>query len=128
MMRTLLAVLALAVPLALQAADPEASAVQVHRVNFEKFAAAPTVVRAGNGSGTVVKSEGGRSWVLTNRHVAPSNGAHFFVLVGDRSYPAEWLAADPGHDLALLVIAAELPAVTLADKAPATGTAVRQFG
>jgi S1-C subfamily serine protease len=121
-----LALLLLAGPLY---AAPEDSAVQVYFMKFQKD---PDSGRAGVvggwGSGTVIKSDRGRSWVLTNRHVAPGKGGTPFVLHRDHSYPAVWIAADDRYDLALVRIDATLPVVDLADDEPEPGTVLRQWG
>lgn len=100
-------------------AGPEESAVRVRH-----FAGGSI----GSGSGTVVRSDKGGSLVLTNQHVAPSPGQRIAVEVGDKAYPATWLAADEGIDLAVLRVDAALPAVELADAEPAPGTRLRQWG
>jgi S1-C subfamily serine protease len=110
-------------------AGPEESAVQVYFMQFQKDQGTGRAdVVGGWGSGTVIKSEHGKSWVLTNRHVAPGKGGTPFVLKGDVSYPAVWIAADERYDLALVRVDAELPAVALADQEPAEGTLLRQWG
>jgi S1-C subfamily serine protease len=123
---TALALLLLAGPLY---AGPEESAVQVYFMKFQKESGSGRAeVVGGWGSGTVVKSARGRSWVLTNRHVAPGKGGTPFVLHNDVSYPAVWVAADDRYDLALVRVDADFPAVSLADEEPTAGTLLRQWG
>jgi len=112
----------------LGAADPEKSAVKISYVVFENNNEGVSEATLGWGSGTVVHSAGGKSLVLTNRHVCPNGSGHPFVLVGTKSYPAEWIAADEIADLALVRVPIELPAVELADAEPDEGTTLRQWG
>src|SRR5262245_35350730 len=109
----------------LGAADPEKSAVKISYVVFENNNEGVSEATLGWGSGTVVHSAGGKSLVLTNRHVCPNGSGHPFVLVGTKSYPAEWIAADEIADLALVRVPIELPAVELADAEPDEGTTLR---
>jgi S1-C subfamily serine protease len=81
-----------------------------------------------SGSGTVVGRSAGRSLVLTNRHVCPAASAGLAVHLDGKDYAAEWVGADPADDLALLSVAADLPAAELADAPPAAGTELRQWG
>jgi S1-C subfamily serine protease len=115
-----------AAPLA--AAEPEKSAVKISFVTFGESGSGVSEVTCGWGSGTVIQSGGGKSLVLTNRHVCPHGGGHPFVVVGNKTYSAEWIAADPGPDLALIRVPVELPAVELADADPEEGTMLRQWG
>jgi S1-C subfamily serine protease len=110
------------------AAEPDKSAVKVTFVVFEENASGTSEATLGWGSGTVVHSASGKSLVLTNRHVCPNGTGHPFVLVGNKSYRAEWIAADDTVDLALLRVSVELPAVELAASEPVKGTTVRQWG
>ena len=101
-------------------AGPEESAVQVKHY-------AGGVIECG--SGTVVKSAKGQgSDILTNWHVAHDAGERLEVIAGEKVYPAKWLKAHSGIDLALLHIDAELPAVALADQSPPPGVRLHQWG
>jgi hypothetical protein len=80
------------------------------------------------GSGTVVRSEGTKSWVLTNWHVASDPGERVTVELAGKVYGATWLRADSGIDLALLRVDASLPPALLASTHPAPGVRLRQFG
>jgi S1-C subfamily serine protease len=102
-------------PAGLSAADPRESAVQVTGPGF-------------SGSGTVVSRSAGRSLVLTNRHVCPAAGPGLAIRHNGKAYPAEWVGADPADDLALLSVAADLPAAELAPGLPPKGTTLRQWG
>lgn len=126
-MRTLLAVLALAVPLALQAADPHLSAVQVYHLRFHHQPDGRTSTDGGWGSGTVVGLSGGSAYVLTNHHVVRGDGIAF-ALRGKQVEKAEVVAKSDQYDLALLKVKADWPAVELADGDPAIGTQLRQWG
>jgi S1-C subfamily serine protease len=120
--------LALLAATPLSAAEPEKSAVKISYVVFENNAEGVSEATLGWGSGTAVQSSGGKSLILTNRHVCPNASGHPFVLVGTKSYPAEWVAADDVADLALVRVPVELPAVELADVEPEEGTTLRQWG
>lgn len=80
------------------------------------------------GSGTVVACEGGRSLVLTNRHVVPSARYGVRVECEGKSHPVTFYAPAAVGDLALLAVEAELPAAELADAEPPPGAEVRQWG
>jgi S1-C subfamily serine protease len=121
-------VLALFVATPVFAAEPEKSAVKVSFVVFESNANGASEATLGWGSGTVVHSASGKSLVLTNRHVCPHGNGHPFVIVGEKSYAAEWVAADDTVDLALVRVSVALPAVELAESEPLKGTTVRQWG
>lgn len=100
--------------------------------------------RSAGGTGTVIASEDGRSLVLTNAHVVES-AAHPITVTywcdgKPWTQPATYLggsavstvSADTisvhGPDLALISIAADLPAVEVAESIPAEGEAVSLFG
>lgn len=100
-------------------ADPSASCGKV---------SVPDGRSVASGSGTVVACEGGRSLVLTNRHVCPRLGAGKSFEVGGRRYPAFCCCVDSRADLALLIVDADLPACSLAKAAPDAGTPTVQFG
>jgi S1-C subfamily serine protease len=80
------------------------------------------------GSGTVIKSAGGRCWVLTCRHCAGRNAGTFRVLTPDADYKAEWVAADGWADLAVLRIKATLPAAEVATDDPPAGSQLYAYG
>jgi len=122
----LIVFLVAAAPLA--AAEPEKSAVKISFVTFGANTEGVSEVTCGWGSGTVIQASGGKSLVLTNRHVCPHGSGHPFVVIGDKTYPAEWIGADPGPDLALIRVPVELPAVELAESDPEEGTTLRQWG
>ena len=132
----LLVALVLAAPLA---AAPAESLVQVSRTADEitgvriKVGILPIVLPVVErikhlGSGTVIRSEGGRSWVLTCWHVCPNKFGECRVITPDADYRAEWVAVDDYADLALLVIKASLPAAELADEWPRPGKPVYIYG
>ena len=59
-------------------------------------------IDVGGGSGFIVDSSG---IVLTNRHVVNDPGAEYVVIIGDdEKCPAQVLARDPIHDVAILKI------------------------
>lgn len=131
-MRYVLAVLA-ALWLATAALAQQASSVHVLRDEGGGVGTA--------GTGTVIACEDGRSLVLTAAHVVPDGAKPLaVVLPGGRRTAATYLggsavvATGPqsiqvqGPDLAVLSVAAELPAVEVADRPPAVGSRVRQFG
>lgn len=101
-------------------AGPEASACQV-----KHYTRGPEI---DNGSGTVVWSGDGRSFVLTNEHVAPDPGRRCEVVLDGHTHPARWLRSDARADLALLLVDTELPAAEIASEIPARGTTLRQWG
>jgi hypothetical protein len=80
------------------------------------------------GSGTVVACEGGRSLVVTNRHVVPSARYGVRVECQGKTYPVAYYAPAAVGDLALLTVEAELPCAELADAEPPAGAEVRQWG
>lgn len=78
-----------------------------------------TASGGGTGSGSVYKSNGSSSYIITNNHVVNTSGASATIKVelsnGDQ-YPAKIVGQDPGYDLAVLQIQiGNLPAVTLGD-------------
>jgi hypothetical protein len=85
-------------------------------------------LHVGMGTGTVVKSKGGRSLVLTCRHVCPDGDGFIFVVVGEAKYAAEFIAADERADLAVLRVRVELPAAEVAAAAPGEADELRQWG
>jgi S1-C subfamily serine protease len=107
---------------------PESSSVKVVFLRVKDDAAGYTQVGAGMGTGTVIASKGGRSLVLTCRHVVPDPDGTILVKAGASTYGAELLAVDDAADLAVLRVRAELPAVAVADVGPADGADLRQWG
>lgn len=100
-------------------ADPAASAVGVW---------CPTGF---GGSGTCVACDGGKSLVVTNRHVVEGTplGARVAVTTADGTrHGGTLLATDRRADLALVLVDAVLPAAELAAAPPPAGTPVRQWG
>lgn len=88
---------------------------------------------AGCGTGTVVACEGGRSLILTNKHVAESPAADYWVTHAGADgktwqYQCRLTYQSPAYDLAVLETAHELPACVIADAEPEPGAAVRQWG
>ena len=110
------------------AGNPEDSVVKENRTKFFGDRRSETTVKGGWGTGTVVASGGGESLVLTNKHVAPTGDAFYFVLHDGMSYQARWVGADEKADLALLRIDAALPAAALAAAEPKAGAGVRMWG
>ena len=110
--RALACLLFVAAPLV---ADPEVATVQVLREG------------AGGGSGAVFRVEGRTSYVLTNKHVAPTAG-RYKVRAAGKSHDAEWVATSEPSDLALLKVGATLDSLPLADHEPPPGAPVRVFG
>jgi S1-C subfamily serine protease len=110
------------------AGSPADSSVKVIRVRFADNDKRVTEIDGAMGTGTVVASREGRSFVLTCWHVCPSGRGFVFVRVGEVDYPAEWLGADETADLAMLRVRAVLPAVAVADKGPKAGDELRQWG
>lgn len=108
-------------------AGPEHS-VQVVRQTFDRDDKGTLRLRVGMGTGTVVGSKGGRSLVLTCRHVCPDADGFAFVVVGGAQYAAEFLAADDVADLAVLRVRVALPAAEVARSGPAEGDELRQWG
>lgn len=104
---------------AVSAADPAASCGKV---------IVPEGAATACGSGTVVACEGGKSLILTNRHVCPRLGAGKFFECGGHRYAAFCCCLDDRADLALLLVDAELPVCVVAAQLPADGTEVQQFG
>lgn len=90
---------------------------------------AAVLVRAGSaaGSGTCVGTEGGRSFILTNRHVVQA-GSPLSVEWSGGHLPATLVAVDQRADLALLTVEAVLPVAPVAASAPPAGSPVRQWG
>lgn len=102
------------------AGDPSLSAVKVVRSEGGGV--------EGSGSGTVIRSDGARSWVLTNRHVAPDGRHPLAVVVCGTKIPATWVQADDMGDLAVVVVDADLIPAELASDLPPVGAPVRQYG
>ena len=119
-MRSLLVPLAVVVSAAAAPAAPRDSAVRVHRMI--------TSTTADTGSGVVVATADGVSAVVTNQHVCPDGGIGISVEHGGTAYRAEFAGADARHDVAVVLVRAELPPADLADGDAAPGTPVRQFG
>jgi hypothetical protein len=69
------------------------------------------------GSGAVIHSAGGRSFVLTCKHVVEGRGqCKVFLAAGRAEHPAEVIATDARADLALVAVnVAELPRVEVSD-------------
>ena len=71
-------------------------------------------IKIGGGSGFIVSSSG---IILTNRHVVSDPKAEYVVVVNEeQKYPAQVLARDPIHDIAILKIQeVGLPTIALGD-------------
>ena len=68
-----------------------------------------------SGSGTCVRSSGGRCLVLTCEHIARGvRDPQYRVRQGDKSFPAVLVASDRKADAAVILIEAEIPAATIA--------------
>jgi S1-C subfamily serine protease len=101
--------------------NPAAATVTVH---------VPTEGGAGwKGTGTVVWSEGGRSWVVTNYHVVEDNRGTFVVErnIDGKRYPARVLNRSGEGDAVVLEVDTVLPAAVLGTDQTA-GTAVTHYG
>jgi S1-C subfamily serine protease len=120
MMKTLfsMAVLAICATVA-QATDPVKSTVKVVCYRGEV---------TDNGSGTVVYNKGGKSLVLTNRHVCPDGNCEIDVYSKGEIYEARWLGVADRGDLAMLEIDTDLPAAPIARNAPKQGETLRRWG
>lgn len=81
----------------------------------------------GSGSGSAVAVEGGKTLVVTNRHVCPTKGAAWYGY-HDKWHKAEVVAVDSRADLSLLVVEGELDTVVIADEEPRRGEKIRQWG
>lgn len=81
--------------------------------------AVTTASGGGTGSGSIYKSNGNTSYIITNNHVVNTSGAAATIKVelsnGDQ-YPAKIVGQDPGYDLAVLQIQmGNLPVIALGD-------------
>ena len=74
-------------------------------------------VKAGTalGSGFVVASTGGTSFMITNNHVVAGAQAINVLMLDGRHFEAFLQGTDPVGDIAVLKLAASLPAATVAD-------------
>ena len=87
----------------------------------------------GNGSGSIYKSNGTTSWILTNNHVvegAASTGSITIELVDGTQYKGTIVGRDANYDLAVVKISAgNLPTITLGDSTKVSvGDAVLAIG
>lgn len=82
----------------------------------------------GSGSGTVIAHGGGKSAILTCKHVCPTNGEPVNILAGGKTVKARTYRTDQRADLAIVVADAELPACYLARVTPRPGEVLRQWG
>jgi len=78
---------------------------------------APGGIRSNVGSGTVIHSDGARSYILTCKHLTNGPGQWKVILAGSRQeVPAEFIAVDPRADLALIAVRyPQLPRVAVSD-------------
>lgn len=120
-----LALIALAMPLT---AAPQDSAVQIYYMKFRLSDTGESSVVGGWGSGTIVGFDDGKSYVLTNRHVAPEANGIPFVYYGGNWVEAKWVAKDDRLDLALLAANFKGPVAKIAKEEPKVGTKLEQFG
>lgn len=98
----------------------------------------------GYGSGTVIGCKDGKSLILTAAHVCHSASEKFTVTLNKKEYKASYLIGSKvtmkqtkpneieleieGPDIALLVVDAELPVVTLSKKELKKGDRIHQWG
>lgn len=82
------------------------------------------------GSGTVVHSARGESFVLTNKHVVEDIGTSKVMVIthDDTPFKAEVLNLADRADLAMLRVKGELVAAKIAETVPPTGTVLHQWG
>lgn len=125
-MRSLTLCLLVALPVC--AADEDRSCVKVMFFDAQDNKDGVTEPTVSLGSGTVIACRGGKSLVLTNKHVCPHKNGTSFLRVGNKSVPAEWVACDDTADLALIRADVALKPVGVADKEPPVGTAVGHWG
>ena len=83
---------------------------------------------SGHGSGTAIRGgPAGKTWVVTNRHVA-NVGIKAVKMVDGTVHPARVVEICQTHDLAILVVDAVLPAVEVAPDDAPVGSRVRVRG
>jgi putative serine protease PepD len=84
------------------------------------------------GTGFVLGKDGRRSLVVTNYHVIEAwwdaGGRDVRLSQGNSDYVGEIVAVEPSDDLALIEVAADLPALEPADEAPQPGDQVVVVG
>lgn len=119
-------------PQPVSAVDPQLMPVEVVRAPAVSPAEAAVRVfypPSSYGSGTVLASEDGKSLVVTNHHVVPTNIAGVVVIHKEKEYPARLLVTgNDDVDLSLLIVDVKLPAAPLATKLPKLGDKVRHWG
>ncbi len=79
------------------------------------------------GTGFVLAKDGRRSLVVTNYHVV-EGASEVFLARGRREYAGEVVKVRPAHDLALITVSADLPALEPADTPPRVGDPVMAVG
>jgi putative serine protease PepD len=79
------------------------------------------------GTGFVLAKDGRRSLVVTNYHVV-EGASEVFLVRGRREYVGEIVRVRPAHDLALITVSADLPALEPADTPPRVGDPVMAVG
>ena len=95
---------------------------------------APTVVTislpTGSGSGSVYKSDGSASYIVTNNHVISSGGAIKVEFTSGEEYSATVVGRDRMYDLAVIKInKGNIPTISIANSAEvAVGDPVLAFG
>lgn len=111
------------------AANPKAAAVAVHRSTPRVYDPLAGVwVTGSGGSGVVVWTDGTKSLVATAKHVTPDPGTGLSVTAGGVKYPAKLALALHDVDLAILEVAAGLPAAPGADRGPDLAAPLAHFG
>ena len=104
-------------------APPPASSGQfnaVHAAAVLQPAVGMVIIPSGHGtttgSGFVIASQGGTSYMVTNNHVVEGAGQQVQVLMPDgRHFSAQVHGADPLDDVAVLKVGSTLPVAQLAD-------------
>ena len=89
------------------------------------------VSTSGRGSAWVAAREGGRSLLVTNNHVVGTGarpGTVVSVIREDLRVDGEVLRVDPERDLAVVSVDRDLPALTVAGRAPEVGAPVLVVG
>lgn len=110
---------------------PEDAAVQISFVEFVELGAEGKKelgFGGGYGSGVCVWSAGGKSLIVTNRHVCPYADGFCFVRHKGRSYAAERVGIDDRADLCLLRVNLTLPVIKLAAAEPNEGDTLQGWG
>jgi S1-C subfamily serine protease len=95
----------------------------VHATGVLKPAVGMVVVSAqrgaNTGSGFVIASQGGTSFMVTNNHVVESGGRVQVLMPDGHHFPAQVQGTDPQEDVAVLRIDSALPQAQFADSSKA---------